>query len=362
MEPIKIDFAAGSAKSTAGQANCPGCRMPVAGGINFCYHCKHFIDWNQGRVLEPDEVTDDAVEQLMRATQSAQIAYSQTKHSKSAKSGKRLMIIGGILTFTLIFSLPGVLLFLYGLWKYLTSANIPQECLSQKDLGDVIAPLMVPAILNEGFDTVLEYRHSKVFPTRLIHEAQLMQKAYNDVGGSDYIMAVHKGVAVELGDLELKDVQHKGGSFLSGKTVFKGLMMVCSLGLNLPEPVTIWEREGNAPMGDGISTGNPEFDSRFYVESRHPETARTVLTPQLIHYIECLDSVGDGQTSLRFAEDGRLFVMIATEHDLFEIQRLDEPAAAIRARYAEELQRILDLISIVALTRDTEADSFSSTL
>ena len=332
---------------SAGDRECPGCHLRVPAGSNFCFRCKHFIDWDSSSVLSPEMVGNDVVDQLLAHTVEAKARYANSDNTKRIKLGKRLMIAGGIMIATLFLApFGGVALFL-GVVLWLSSQNAPSDCMELDDVEDAVDSALVPPLLFNAFEQVEEYRHSKVFPARLIHEAQLMQLPYSDVRGSDYIRAVYRGLTVELGDVELVSRENVHG-LPRERTVFKGLFLTCPLGLELAEPVTVWERENRDPLGEGASTGDAAFDARFYVEARHPDTVRRVLTPRLRQYIEQLDTVGDGQTSLKFMPDGRFYLMVASPHDLFELQGLSEPAARLRIRFEQELGRITELLDLLA--------------
>ena len=330
------------------RGRCPKCGMNVTNRQNFCENCRKFVSPDFSELCEPGQVPDETLDAFLTESLEAYREQQKGKAAKKHRRGKIMIWIGGFLILTLLLAPIGAILVFKGLADMMAANDMDQSCLTDEEIEDVIASYLVPVILEDAFDQVLEYRHDKAFPSRMILESSLMQKAYNEVEGSDYIKAVHKGLEVEMGDVELKYASQKYAGLTESKSVFKGTFLTCLLDLRLPESVVIWEREGHEDMGVGLATGNEAFDRQFYVESRHPETAAQVMTPQLIQQILHLDTVGDGQTTLKFMENGRLYLAIASEYDLFELKKDGEDIASIKERYRKELQRILDLMTVLS--------------
>ena len=329
------------------RGECPRCGMDITDPDHFCYQCKKFVDQDMKRILEPGEVSDETLDAFMDRTRKLKEEYAKKGINKVFNRAKIQMIIGGIMIFTLILFIPGIILLVIGVMRILTYKDSPVECLNDEVMEDVVTGYLVPEILEEFFDEVEEYRHDKVFPAALVHESSLMQTAYNKVEGSDYVSGTYKGISACFSDVELLYTYSKMADIESRKSVFKGMFLCFDLGITLPECVTVWEREGHEDMGKGLVTGNRAFDEQFYVESRHPETAGRIMTPKLIECIQNLDEIGDGRTTLKFMADGKLYVAIESKYDLFEIRTPDERVGDLRRRFKQELCRILSLMEVI---------------
>lgn len=329
------------------RGECPRCGMDITDPDNFCYRCKKFVDQDMKRILEPGEISDETLDAFMDRTRKVKEEYAKNEIDKVFNRAKKQIIIGGIMLFSMILAIPGIILLAIGVMRILTYKDSPVECLKDEDIEEVVTGYLVPEILEEFFDEVEEYRHDKVFPATLIHESSLMQTAYNKVEGSDYVSGTYKGISVCFSDVELIYTYSKMADIESKKSVFKGMFLCCDLGITLPECVTVWERENHEDMGKGLATGNTAFDEQFYVESRHPETAGRIMTPKLLECIRNLDETGDGRTTLKFMEDGKLYVAIESKRDLFEIRTQDERVGELRRRFKQELFRILDLMEVI---------------
>ena len=317
---------------------CPGCGFAMEQGDDFCYHCKKFVDWEQGRVRKPEEVTDSMLDSLILRSSMQSQTYQQEAEIKKYKTGVIFIIIGVVLFITLILFLVGLIFIAVGVVKVLSVKNAPKGCLTPEEMSSVLDEYIVLPVLRESFDRVEEYHHDRGISTITIHKIQLMQKPYNKTEGSDYIRAVHRGVPFERSDTILTREYQKTGGIPASELVFRGSFLIVPLKLSLPEDVTVWEQN---PSGSS-------FEEKYHAESRHPETADSLLTPERKRLISQLDDAADGQITLKFMQDGFLCIANASDRDLFQTSDQEKSAAAIRERFRQEaasIGRVMTLLS-----------------
>ena len=323
------------------QQVCPHCGLLLPAYSSYCCHCHRFIDWNGGCILPPEKVDDAMLSTLVRETRQRADSPTAAGMQLREKRQKRLLLLGLALLFTIVLAPLGMLLVFIALIRMDSDEKAFKEYLSNEEVDDALTRALLPGILAGAFDTVLEYHHDRTLPTRLLQEAQLMAVPFNQVSGSDRIQAIYKKMPLALADVQLSRCYRTELGLQHTNEAFRGRVLVCGLGLELPALVTI--RRRTVQDSDGLSTGDAAFDRLYWIDCPSPEAAALLLGPHLIDAVQALDQGCHGSWCLTLHPDGRAFLAIATPHDLFELPSLDEDIPAIRARFTQELAQMTAL-------------------
>ncbi len=238
------------------------------------------------------------------------------------------LIIVNLLAFPLILILQGSF---RGKLKKFVSGNILQSVL-------------------EEFFTNVEHSPKSYISEDLVRSSAVELPSFDRYSGDDYVKGTYKGLEFSMSDIILEreeirrnEEEEKDESFY--EVVFRGQMLICRLGRELPADVRIYPNyHGNSK---GIQSPDPNFNKGFHIESKQPDRVFEVLTPGLMEKILGLVTGLGCPIHMRFEQSGRVRIALHSNRDFFEVGRGKQLDAAImRRKFTQEAEQIICVLEI----------------
>jgi len=177
-----------------------------------------------------------------------------------------------------------------------------------------------------------------------VQKSQL--KGWNNMQGSDFIRAKHRGVDFTFSDVELTA---RSGKYTT--TIFSGQWLIVDLSKAIGAPVVVSELARKGILLDTrskVQMENLAFSKQFTVLTEDPHTAFYVLTPHFMEFLMSSRPLSKGRKHLCFT-DANAHVAIATGNDSFEPCQNVTDIPALRRRIQDEIDFIKSVIDELLL-------------
>nr|AGS52666.1 hypothetical protein [uncultured bacterium contig00045] len=250
---------------------------------------------------------------------------------------------GGL--FTLVISaIPLVIIFF--------SARAIDRALAKRSKHETTNTLL-PDMAKEFFGPSATFERKKGIPVAHLKESGFFPGGWK-FKTTDMVTGVRKGIQVAFSDAKVSHSEGAGEEDSVTVYDFSGLWVMCRMSRPIDGSLRLIEGMGGANV-----TGNVRFDAKFGVEESAQGIAAAVLTPGFIESIRRIEFVGG--VLLFWLTGWDLHIAVDFHHDLFEgggggggrkaTSKKDVPdkdAAAYRAEFRRELERVALLVDEIA--------------
>lgn len=222
-----------------------------------------------------------------------------------------------------------------------------------KEYKENFEKLIVNKILESVFN-VKEFERTKSFDQNIIEDSKIFPD-FDHYFGEDYLLAEYKGINFEQSDVNMtkeeeehyKDREGKDRIRVVNKIVFNGRLIVVDFDTISNDHVYVHDKRIKK-MDTVVETEMQEFNNIFSIESKTPQTALQILTPQVIEGIVKASKKLNFPMSVAFKND-KIYIAVRSGNS-FEITNMrGETLLQQKERIKRDVQIILDLIDSIYL-------------
>ncbi|MCR4724442.1 MAG: DUF3137 domain-containing protein [Clostridia bacterium] len=220
----------------------------------------------------------------------------------------------------------------------------------------LLSSQIVDGVLEEAFDDVQYEPFGRISDELMDSAHMVFPFKFDKRVGSDYIKAVHKGLPLELSDIDLREIRIEtdtdGDSDRREVTVFEGQWLVCDFGKELSGEVHLSAntKDLRRSLKDrAIRLENEAFNEKFLVTADDPEEAFYILTPHMMDYILSMANKSGGDVYMSFLREGKMHIAVKTGKDMFELGKNKIDIEELKKVFLGEIRWYTDIIDELRL-------------
>lgn len=180
----------------------------------------------------------------------------------------------------------------------------------------------------------------------------------NQYESDDYVRLEYKGVKIERGDVNIKNITHTGKATVVTQ-LFLGPYMIFSFPKKISNYLVVSEKEffnnskpdsmfNNCPKTERIELESVEFNKRFNVFAEDEHDAFYLLTPDLMEKMMDLERRYEGKCYFGFMND-QFHVAIDSGKNAFEanlFKEINDEVIYDHRRDIEEIKEMIELLNL----------------